>query len=86
MNRKLGRLLEPGMEGYFIVMLLFAFAALVAGNGYLALAELAATGILFALYYFKKIQRRRELEAFIQHPGQHRRRTHPLPHGAGAHG
>ena len=66
MNRKLGRLLEPGMEGYFIVMLLFAFAALVAGNGYLALAELAATGILFALYYFKKIQRRRELEAFIQ--------------------
>ena len=66
MNRKLGRLLEPGMEGYFIVMLLFAFAALVAGNGYLALAELAATGILFALYYFKKIQRRRELEVFIQ--------------------
>ena len=66
MNRKLGRLLEPGMEGYFIVMLIFGFAALVAGNGYLALAELVATGILFALYYFKKLQRRRELEAFIQ--------------------
>ena len=66
MNRKLGRLLEPGMEGYFIVMLLFGFAALVAGNGYLALAELVATGVLFALYYFKKLQRRRELEAFIQ--------------------
>ena len=66
MNRKLGRLLEPGMEGYFIVMLVFGFAALVAGNGYLALAELAATGVLFALYCFKKVQRRRELEAFIQ--------------------
>ena len=66
MNRKLGRLLEPGMEAYFIVMLVFAFAALVAGNGYLALAELVATGILFAMYYFKKIHRRRELEAFIQ--------------------
>ena len=66
MNRKLGRLLEPGMEGYFIVMLAFAFAALVAGNGYLALAELVATGVLFALYYFRKVQRRRELEAFIQ--------------------
>ena len=66
MNRKLGRLLEPGMEGYFIVMLLFAFAALVAGNGYLALAELAATLILYAMYYFRKIRRRRELEAFIQ--------------------
>ena len=66
MNRKLGRLLEPGMEAYFFVMLLFAFAALVAGNGYLALAELAATAILFALYYFRKVHRRRELEAFIQ--------------------
>ena len=66
MNRKLGRLLEPGMEAYFFVMLLFAFAALVAGNGYLALAELAATGILFAVYYFRKVHRRRELEAFIQ--------------------
>ena len=66
MNRKLGRLLEPGMEVFFIVMLAFAFAALVAGNGYLALAELVATGVLFAVYYFKKIKRRRELEAFIQ--------------------
>ena len=66
MNRKLGRLLEPGMEVYFIVMGAFAFAALVAGNGYLALVELVATGVLFAVYYFRKIQRRRELEAFIQ--------------------
>ena len=66
MNRKLGRLLEPGMEMFFIVMLLFAFAALVAGDGYLALVELIATGVLFAVYYFKKIRRRRELEAFIQ--------------------
>ena len=66
MNRKLGRLLEPGMEGYFLVMSLFAFAALVVGNGYLALVELVATGVLFALYHFKKLQRRRELESFIQ--------------------
>ena len=66
MNRKLGRLLEPGMEVFFIVMLFFAFASLVAGAGYLALAELVATGVLFANYYFGKIKRRRELEAFIQ--------------------
>ena len=66
MNRKLGRLLEPGIDVYFIVMLGFAFAALVAGAGYLALVELIATGILFAYYYFSKIKRRRELEAFIQ--------------------
>ena len=66
MNRKLGRLLEPGLEVFFAVMLVFAFASLVAGAGYLALVELLATGILFANYYFGKIKRRRELEAFIQ--------------------
>ena len=66
MNRKLGRLLEPGLEVFFIVMLVFAFASLVAGAGQLALVELVATGILFANYYFGKIKRRRELEAYIQ--------------------
>ena len=66
MNRKLGRLLEPGLELYFIVMLIFSFAALVAGAGQLAMAELIATGVLFAYYQYSKIKRRRELEAFIQ--------------------
>ena len=66
MNRKLGRLLEPGLEVFFVVMLVFAFASLVAGAGWLALVELVATGVMFAYYYFGKIRRRRELEAFIQ--------------------
>ena len=65
MNRKLGRLLEPGLDLFFIVMLGFALAALVAGEGQLALTELAATGILYGYYQFSKIRRRRELEAFI---------------------
>ena len=54
MNRKLGRLLEPGLEVFFGVMLVFAFASLVAGAGWLALVELVATGVLFANYYFGK--------------------------------
>ena len=66
MNRKLGRLLEPGLDLFFIVMLGFALAALVAGEGQLALTELAATGILYGYYQFSKLRRRRELEAFIQ--------------------
>ena len=66
MNRKLGRLLEPGLDMFFIVMLLFAFAALVTGSGNLALTELIATGVLFAYYQYSKLKRRRELEAFIQ--------------------
>ena len=66
MNRKLGRLLEPGLYLFFIVMLIFSFAALVAGASALALTELIATGVLFAYYQYSKIRRRRELEAFIQ--------------------
>ena len=66
MNRKLGRLLEPGLEVFFGAMLVFAFASLVAGAGWLALVELVTTGVLFANYYFGKLRRRRELEAFIQ--------------------
>ena len=65
MYRKLGRLLEPGLDMFFIVMLVFAFAALVTGAGQLALVELVVTGILFAYYQYSKLKRRRELEAFI---------------------
>ncbi len=66
MNRKLGRLLEPGMGLFFVVMLIFALAALLAGNAELAMLELCATAGLFAYYQYSKLQRRRELEAFIQ--------------------
>ena len=66
MNRKLGRLLEPGLDLFFIVMLGFAFATLVAGAGQLALIELLATGVLYAYYQYSKGKRRRELEAFVR--------------------
>ena len=66
MNRKLGRLLEPGLDVYFVVMLVFAVASLVAGAGDLALTELVATGALYSYYQYSKLKRRRELEAFIQ--------------------
>ena len=66
MNRKLGRLLEPGLDLFFIVMLVFAGASLIAGASALALAELVATGVLYAYYQYSKLKRRRELEAFIQ--------------------
>ena len=66
MNRKLGRLLEPGMDLFFVVMLLFAAGALVAEAVTLALLELIATGVLYTYYQYSKLRRRRELEAFIQ--------------------
>ena len=55
MNRKLGRLLEPGMDMFFIVMLVFAFAALVAGSGQLALAELVAVIVVVAVTRYMSI-------------------------------
>ena len=66
MNRKLGRLLEPGMDLFFMVMLIFSAASMIAGAGALALTELVATGVLYGYYQYSKLKRRRELEAFIQ--------------------
>ena len=66
MNRKLGRLLEPGLDLFFILMLVFAAASLAAGEAGLAVTELMATAGLYAYYQYSKLKRRRELEAFIQ--------------------
>ena len=65
MNRKLGRLLEPGMDLFFMVMLIFSAASMIAGAGALALTELVVTGVLYGYYQYSKLKRRRELEAFI---------------------
>ena len=66
MNRKLGRLLEPGLDLFFILMLVFSAASLAAGEAGLAVTELMATAGLYAYYQYSKLKRRRELEAFIQ--------------------
>ncbi len=65
MNRKLGRLIQPGMGMYFGVMVLFSVAALVLKHPFLAAVEAAITALLFAFYQFNKAHRRRELEAYI---------------------
>jgi len=65
-NRKLGRLIQPGMGMYFAVMLAFALAALLTDHLYLAIAEVVVTGLLFGFYQLNKAHRRRELESFIQ--------------------
>ena len=67
MNRKLGRLIQPGMGMYFVVMLVFAVAALLTDYPVLAAAEAAVTALLVAFYPFNKVHRRRELES--QRPG-----------------
>lgn len=66
MNKKLGRLLQPGMGLYFGVMLCFAGAAFLASQTVLALVEIGVTAVLFVFYQFRKANRKRELENFIQ--------------------
>ena len=65
MNKKLGRLLQPGMGVYFAVMLVFAAMALMADQIYLAAFEGAITVVLFVFYQLRKAHRRRELESYI---------------------
>ena len=66
MNKKLGRLLQPGMAWYFVVMFVFAVAALVMQQMVLAIVEAAVTAALFVIYQVMKTRRQREIQAFIQ--------------------
>ena len=66
MNKKLGRLLQPGMAWYFVVMLGFAAAALVLQHVVLAIVEIAITAALFVFYQIRKVRRQREIQTFIQ--------------------
>lgn len=66
MNKRLGRLIQPGMGMYFIVMLGFAGAALVLGHPAMAAVEAAVTAGLFLFYQMNRTRRRKELSAYIQ--------------------
>ena len=66
MNKKLGRLIQPGMGAYFVFMAAFCAAALILDYYWLAAAEGAVTLILFLVYSMRKKHRRRELQQYIQ--------------------
>lgn len=66
MNKKLGRLLHPGMGVYFILMLGFCLAALLSDQLALAAVEGAATLALFASYLLMRRNRHNQLQRYIQ--------------------
>ena len=66
MNRKLGRLLRPGMGAYFCVMALFCAATLLAEEYWLAAVETGMTLIMFLLYVADRKLRDRQLQNYIQ--------------------
>ena len=51
---------------YFVVLLGFAVASFLMDSMELALAEAAATALLFAFYQIRRVYQRRELTAYIQ--------------------
>ena len=66
MNKKLKRMLQPGMSLYFAVLICFCACALIMDQYPLAIGEAAVTVVLFVIYFIRKRLRSRELQAFIQ--------------------
>ncbi len=66
MNKKLGRLMDPTMGLYFVVLLVFAAASFLLSRPMLAAAEVGAAALLFLFYRLRKNHRSKELAAYIQ--------------------
>ena len=66
MNRKLGRMLRPGMGSYFFVMAAFCAATLLEGSYMLAAAEASVTLLVFTLYMTNRNRRDRQLQKYLQ--------------------
>ncbi len=66
MNRKLGKLLRPGMGMYFVVMAGFCCAALLSRHYWLAAAETSVTLLVFMLYVISRNRRDREIQKQLE--------------------
>ncbi len=66
MNKKLGRLLDPSMGAYFIVLVGFCAAAALMHSFVLAGVALAVTAAVFALYMVLRARRHKELKVFLE--------------------
>ncbi len=66
MNKKLGRLLQPGLSVCFTAMLLFCAGAVVMQYYILAAVEVFVTAALFLFYMVSRDRRKKQIHAFIQ--------------------
>ncbi len=66
MQKRLGRLIQPGMGVYFGVMVGFVILALAMGQYLLTLIEALITAVLVVCYWFQRRERQRELRAYVK--------------------
>ena len=66
MNKKLGRLLHPGMGVYFLVMLGFCLAALLLDQIFLAAAAGLITLVMYGTYFLRRKRRHEQLQQYLQ--------------------
>ena len=66
LNRKLGRLINPGMGGYFFIMAAFCAAALLTQQYWLAALETVVTLVVFAFYILDRKRREKQIQQYIQ--------------------
>ena len=66
MNRRLSRLLQPGVIWYCVVMLAFSAAAAALEQYYLAGAELFVTVVVFLVSRYRLARRRKALMDYVQ--------------------
>ena len=75
MNKKLRRLVQPGVVLYFIVMIAFCVAAAALRHFVLAAAEAGVTLVLLGVSYLRDSRRRKALTAYIQSTSELMERT-----------
>ncbi|MBP3672992.1 MAG: DHH family phosphoesterase [Oscillospiraceae bacterium] len=66
MNKKLGRLLHPGMGVYFLVMLGFCLIALLCNHLLLAAGYGAVTLVMYVSYVLRRKHRHNQLQQYLQ--------------------
>ena len=66
MNKKLGRLLHPGMGVYFLVMLGFCLVALLRNHLVLAAGYGAVTLVMYVSYILRRKRRHNQLQQYLQ--------------------
>ena len=65
MNKKLGRLLWPSVGLFFVLLIVFAGAAIYVGEYILAIVEFSVVALVLVIYLLHRSHRRREIQRFL---------------------